>query len=301
MPRRKPAPYVKLSIVALTDPDYLTLMRTQKGRAALGCWAFALLIFREDAWRGGVPGRLRQGVAVLAARCQSGGGASAARWRHALDTIAAACRSNGHEPWIVEDGDDLVIRNWNKYNELRGGDPTARQPADDATEEHFGSPKRNTGGAQREPPVSGTGTRKQVAHDGPIEPALPSGVAVHGLARAVFLDCAARAGHEPRLSAEEARTLASTFRQQELVERPEERREQVLAALEWASTSDDAWFRQASMDPGMLGRQFGKIWAAWLSLHPEARAPRSGEQDASAAQHSTPVAPPLKPRRRDGR
>ncbi len=65
MPRRKPAPYVKLSIVALTDPDYLSLMRTQKGRAALGRWAFALLIFREDAWRGGVPGRLRHGVLVL--------------------------------------------------------------------------------------------------------------------------------------------------------------------------------------------------------------------------------------------
>ncbi len=297
MPRRKPAPYVKLSIVALTDADYLTLMRTQKGRAALGCWAFALLIFREDAWRGGVPGRLRNGVAVLAARCQSGGGASAARWRRALDTIAEACRSNGHEPWIVEDGDDLVIRNWNKYNELRGGDPTAKQPPDDATEVHFGSPKRNTEGSRRGPPGSGTGSRKQVAHDGPIEPE-PRNPGLRGLAREVFLNCARRAGHEPRLSAEEARTLGSTFRQQEMVPNPEERRDQVLEALEWASRSDDQWFRQASMDPGMLGRQFGKIWAAWLSCHPEARAPHSGDQDARQAQHSTPAAPPLKPRRR---
>jgi hypothetical protein len=353
MPRRKPAPYVKLSIVALADPDYLTLMRTAKGRAALGCWHFALLMFRQDVWRGGEPGRMRHGIANLSTTLMLGDRPwrSAERWRAAFARIAEACRANGNEPWIAEDGDDLVIRNWAKYNDridLAGSaDPpggsvagsfgvepgsvagltgvrsgsrrgsahppgagTSEAPnhltangANDlrqtggattgATTEH----DRNTGGPEREPSGSGTGSRKQVAHDGPIEQH-PTNPGLRGLAREVFLDCAARAGHQPRLSAEEARTLASTFRQQEMVPNPEERRDQVLAALEWASGSDDVWFRQASMDSGMLGRQFGKIWAAWLALHPEARSPRSGERDASAAQHSTPVAPPLKPRRR---
>lgn len=114
----KPAkmPRASLAVSILDDPDYLILMETAPGRAAFA--AFVALLMAAKAQRNG--GTFRESIEVVAKLC---------RWRardltNALAVIDEACKKNNNSPWVVRSRDQIIIRNylkWNKLSETWGG------------------------------------------------------------------------------------------------------------------------------------------------------------------------------------
>ncbi len=122
--RSTKVPRASVGVTLLDDPDFLVLIsRGKEGQAAFG--AFVALLLAAKVQRN--EGTFTEPVEVVAAMC---------RWplrdlTVALDAIEAACKVNGHKPWITRRRGRLVIRNFSRWhNSAWGGQrPGAgRQP-----------------------------------------------------------------------------------------------------------------------------------------------------------------------------
>lgn len=122
--RSTKVPRASVGVTLLDDPDFLVLIsRGKEGQAAFG--AFVALLLAAKAQRN--EGTFKEPIEVVATMC---------RWplrdlTAALDAIEAACKVNGHKPWIIRRRGRLVIRNFSRWhNSAWGGQRlgAGRQP-----------------------------------------------------------------------------------------------------------------------------------------------------------------------------
>ena len=112
--RSTKVPRASVGVTMLDDPDFLVLIsRGNEGQAAFG--AFVALLLAAKAQRN--EGIFKEPIEVVATMC---------RWplhdlTAALDAIEAACKVNGHKPWITRRRGRLVIRNFSRWHKAWGG------------------------------------------------------------------------------------------------------------------------------------------------------------------------------------
>lgn len=112
--RSTKVPRASVGVTLLDDPDFLVLIsRGKEGQAAVG--AFVALLLAAKVQRN--EGIFTEQIEVVATMC---------RWpvrdlTAALDAIEAACKVNGHKPWIIRRRGRLVIRNFSRWHNSKWG------------------------------------------------------------------------------------------------------------------------------------------------------------------------------------
>ncbi len=115
-PERLRMPSARIAVSILDDADTLTLMH--RGRSGIyALWAFtALLILAKTMKKNGY---FKGPIAKYAGKI----GLSPTQLENAISEIEDAAKENDNEPWIVRDGSDVYIRQWDKWNKTEAGGP----------------------------------------------------------------------------------------------------------------------------------------------------------------------------------
>ena len=115
MTARTRVPRASLAVSMLRDSDYIGLFRTKDGRSAFAIFV-ALVMRAKDT---GNNGRFSEPIAVIAEAIRT----TPDSLLKSISLIHKTCRLNGNLPWLVTDGNDLIIRNYDTWNppERRGG------------------------------------------------------------------------------------------------------------------------------------------------------------------------------------
>ncbi len=109
-------PRASIAVTLLEDADFIRLMKSKDGKAAIADW-LALLLVAKMKKNGG---EFDEDLMIISSLARS----TDEDIQNSIADIAGACKDNGNEAWIVEDGGKITIRNFKKWNDNRGGSRT---------------------------------------------------------------------------------------------------------------------------------------------------------------------------------
>lgn len=124
-PDRIRMPSARIAVSILDDEDAMSLMAMGK-RGIFALWAFVGLLLLAKSVRN--QGRFKGPIGKYAPHI----GLTPAQLETAVKDIQEAATANDHEPWIVAEGKDYVIRSFTKWNGSEWGGPrdgAGRKPA----------------------------------------------------------------------------------------------------------------------------------------------------------------------------
>lgn len=152
MTKRTKIPRVSIQVGILDDEDFITLTGQPDGYQHVGLFASMLAVVR-DSERNPVP------MAVLERRL----GRNQNEIKATIKAIADAARENGNQPWLIEDGNAVLVRSfatWNKV-ETRGGkrQGAGRKPKE--TQDEIKKESKGGVSVSVPDPVTGTDTGEE--------------------------------------------------------------------------------------------------------------------------------------------